>query len=710
MYSKDDLSSRNVATLKDIAKEIGAKIKSSDNKETIIYAILDAQAEQTAQPTKRKRVRISKKEDKVYSVKGKDGENYDVMKNQATGPNLPQETSLFKETPVTDANAPETPQVEEAPATTEESKTSKKKSAASKKKAEEATPAESNSPAPVVTKHRGRKSKAELEAIAAAKAAELKRQHEEKLAAQNAAAQEQATLAEAQEPVPADGAAPAANEEANDANAEKGAFIPEAQFQTASEGSSEGNQELIAQLQAKMNAQNSEKPADNHAENAYANPSQNSNVWEGDPGDGTDFIPVIDLPIEDQAAMPTYDIFDRPTSTPASAPRQQVVAQPTAPAEPEYDFSDIITSNGVLEVMPDGYGFLRSSDYNYLSSPDDVYVAANLVKRYGLKTGDVVECNVRPPHDGEKYFPMTGVIKINGRNPSEVRDRVPFEHLTPLFPDEKFTLCGDRATTNLSTRIVDLFSPIGKGQRALIVAQPKTGKTILMKDIANAIAANHPEAYLMMLLIDERPEEVTDMARTVNAEVIASTFDEPAERHVKIAGIVLEKAKRMVECGHDVVIFLDSITRLARAYNTVAPASGKVLTGGVDANALQKPKRFFGAARNIEGGGSLTIIATALIDTGSKMDEVIFEEFKGTGNMELQLDRSLSNKRIFPAVNLVASSTRRDDLLQDKTTLDRMWILRKYISDMNPIEAMNTIHTSMQRTRDNDEFLLSMNS
>ena len=712
MYSKDDLSSRNVATLKDIAKEIGAKIKSSDNKETIIYAILDAQAEQTAQPTKRKRVRISKKEDKVYSVKGKDGENYDVMKNQATGPNLPQETSLFKETPVTDANAPETPQVEEAPATTEESKTSKKKPAASKKKAEEATPAESNSPepAPVVTKHRGRKSKAELEAIAAAKAAELKRQHEEKLAAQNAAAQEQAALAEAQEPVSADGAAPAANEEANDANAEKGAFIPEAQFQTASEGSSEGNQELIAQLQAKMNAQNSEKPADNHAENAYANPSQNSNVWEGDPGDGTDFIPVIDLPIEDQAAMPTYDIFDRPTSTPASAPRQQVVAQPTAPAEPEYDFSDIITSNGVLEVMPDGYGFLRSSDYNYLSSPDDVYVAANLVKRYGLKTGDVVECNVRPPHDGEKYFPMTGVIKINGRNPSEVRDRVPFEHLTPLFPDEKFTLCGDRATTNLSTRIVDLFSPIGKGQRALIVAQPKTGKTILMKDIANAIAANHPEAYLMMLLIDERPEEVTDMARTVNAEVIASTFDEPAERHVKIAGIVLEKAKRMVECGHDVVIFLDSITRLARAYNTVAPASGKVLTGGVDANALQKPKRFFGAARNIEGGGSLTIIATALIDTGSKMDEVIFEEFKGTGNMELQLDRSLSNKRIFPAVNLVASSTRRDDLLQDKTTLDRMWILRKYISDMNPIEAMNTIQTSMQRTRDNDEFLLSMNS
>ena len=407
--------------------------------------------------------------------------------------------------------------------------------------------------------------------------------------------------------------------------------------------------------------------------------------------------------------MPTYDIFDNPTTplaTSSIAPTANLIEE----LQQSYDFSDIITSSGVLEIMPDGYGFLRSSDYNYLSSPDDIYVATSFIKRYGLKTGDVVYCHVRPPHDGEKYFPLTSIDKINGINPSEVRDRISFEHLTPLFPDEKFDLCGDRSTTNLSTRIVDLFSPIGKGQRALIVAQPKTGKTILMKDIANAIAANHPEAYLMMLLIDERPEEVTDMARTVNAEVIASTFDEPAERHVKIAGIVLEKAKRMVECGHDVVIFLDSITRLARAYNTVSPASGKVLTGGVDANALQKPKRFFGAARNIEGGGSLTIIATALIDTGSKMDEVIFEEFKGTGNMELQLDRSLSNKRIFPAVNLVASSTRRDDLLQDRTTLDRMWILRKYISDMNPIEAMNSIHDRMSTTHDNEEFLLSMNS
>ena len=381
------------------------------------------------------------------------------------------------------------------------------------------------------------------------------------------------------------------------------------------------------------------------------------------------------------------------------------------PAETEkaYEFDDILAGTGVLEIMQDGYGFLRSSDYNYLSSPDDIYVSQSQIKLFGLKTGDVVEGIIRPPKEGEKYFPLVKVSKINGRDPAFIRDRVPFEHLTPLFPDEKFKLCKGGYSDSLSARVVDLFAPIGKGQRALIVAQPKTGKTILMKDIANAIAANHPEVYMIMLLIDERPEEVTDMARTVNAEVIASTFDEPAERHVKIAGIVLEKAKRLVECGHDVVIFLDSITRLARAYNTAAPASGKVLSGGVDANALHKPKRFFGAARNIEGGGSLTILATALIDTGSKMDEVIFEEFKGTGNMELQLDRNLSNKRIFPAVNITASSTRRDDLLQDKQTLDRMWILRKYLSDMTPVEAMDFVKDKLEKTKDNDEFLLSMN-
>ena len=407
-----------------------------------------------------------------------------------------------------------------------------------------------------------------------------------------------------------------------------------------------------------------------------------------------------------------------PVAEGENAPQQQPAQQPAPQQEqpqrrlPErqYDFDGILNGNGVLEIMPDGYGFLRSSDYNYLSSPDDIYVSQSQIKLFGLKTGDVVEGPIRPPKEGEKYFPLVRVTKINGLDPTLVRDRVPFDHLTPLFPDEKFQLCKGDGSDNLSARVVDLFSPIGKGQRALIVAQPKTGKTILMKDIANAIAANHPEAYMIMLLIDERPEEVTDMARSVKAEVIASTFDEPAERHVKIAGIVLEKAKRMVECGHDVVIFLDSITRLARAYNTVSPASGKVLSGGVDANALHKPKRFFGAARNIEGGGSLTIIATALIDTGSKMDEVIFEEFKGTGNMELQLDRNLSNKRIFPAVNIVASSTRRDDLLLDKTTLDRMWILRKYLSDMNPIEAMDFTKARLENTKNNEEFLMSMNS
>lgn len=379
------------------------------------------------------------------------------------------------------------------------------------------------------------------------------------------------------------------------------------------------------------------------------------------------------------------------------------------PQEPQFNFDGIIRAAGVLEVMPDGYGFLRSSDYNYLSSPDDIYVSQAQIKQNGLKTGDVVEGPIRPPKEGEKFFPLCAVETVNGRTTEFVRDRVPFEHLVPLFPDEKFDLTSGPNTCNISTRVVDMFSPIGKGQRGLIVAPPKTGKTILLKDIANAISENHPETYMIILLIDERPEEVTDMARSVNAEVIASTFDEPAEHHVKIAGLVLEKAKRMVECGHDVVILLDSITRLARAYNTVSPASGKILTGGVDANALQKPKRFFGAARNIENGGSLTIIATALIETGSKMDEVIFEEFKGTGNMELQLDRKLSNKRIFPAVDIIASSTRRDDLLLNQSTINRMWILRRFLSDRTPIEAMEFMKDRMEKTRSNEELLLTMN-
>ena len=427
--------------------------------------------------------------------------------------------------------------------------------------------------------------------------------------------------------------------------------------------------------------------------------------------DGSDFIILEDIPNEEIAGSSSLSLFNKTDDRSADEDedmQMNMLQQNRFQKEKAYDFSDILTGSGVLEIM-DGYGFLRSSDYNYMPSPDDIYVSQSQVKHFGLKTGDVVEGTIRPPKEGEKFFPLVKVNKINGCDPSIVRDRVPFEYLTPLFPDEKFTLCKG-INDNMSARVVDLFSPIGKGQRALIVAQPKTGKTILMKDIANAIATNHPEAYLIMLLIDERPEEVTDMARTVNAEVIASTFDAPAENHVKIAGIVLEKAKRMVECGHDVVIFLDSITRLARAYNTVSPASGKVLSGGVDANALHKPKRFFGAARNIEGGGSLTIIATALIDTGSKMDEVIFEEFKGTGNMELQLDRSLANKRVFPAVNINASSTRRDDLLQDQLTLNRMWVLRKHIADMTPMEAMTLVKDRLDKTKNNEEFLLTMNS
>lgn len=733
MYSKEELQAKSVVQLKDIAKELGAKVKKSDNKGTIVYAILDAQAEQPAPEAapKRKRTRIAtKKEDRVYSVHGNEGENFDVQKNQVLGPNggetAPQAMSETAPAPAVEE------EIQFSPA--EQSL----QSAAQKQTLNQSGEDIEAQVLANFPKHRGRRSKAELEAIAEARAAAIRKHQavkaelEAQMAkdAQETANQQAAPEAEQPEEATAD----------NQQTAPEQAAVPEEQFSAGNTESANISGDLQAMLQAKMNAQNAAVPApaaapapaeeakeeatektatDKKQESAPIHYTEGMKVeldadgtWKGDPGDGTDFIPVVDIPIEDQAAIPTVDIFDRPT-TPQTSHQHTPAAAPAAKNKqeaPAYDFSNLVKSNGVLEVISEGYGFLRSSDYNYLSSPDDVYVASSFVKKFGLKTGDVIECKVRPPHEGEKYFPLTSIIKINGRDPSEVRDRVPFEHLTPLFPDEKFNLCGDRRTTNLSTRIVDLFSPIGKGQRALIVAQPKTGKTILMKDIANAIAANHPEAYLMMLLIDERPEEVTDMARTVNAEVIASTFDEPAERHVKIAGIVLEKAKRMVECGHDVVIFLDSITRLARAYNTTAPASGKVLTGGVDANALQKPKRFFGAARNIEGGGSLTIIATALIDTGSKMDEVIFEEFKGTGNMELQLDRSLSNKRIFPAVNLISSSTRRDDLLQDKTTLDRMWILRKYLSDMNAIEAMSTIHKNMQHTRNNDEFLLSMNS
>ena len=653
MYTKEELESMDITKLVTVASELGIKVSPNDQLENVVYAILDKAAEESAANTtsKRKRTRIVKKDtDKVYTVKGSDGENFDV--NGSNGKIAAAKAKNSEETvDGTPAPAPE-PTPEPAPA----------------------------------PKKRGRKSKAELAAIAAAEALKAA---QEAQANEETAQEEQETETEPQElPATENVMEEGTQDEApSDDNAE--------QRPTA---------EMVEMLKNKMEQHNQ---GNSQGVDAYGRGMDEEGRWLGDPKDGTDFIVVEDIPIEDQEAMPTLDIFDRPMSmrNDNTMPQQPV----QTPVEEEYNFDDIIEGNGVLEILTDGYGFLRSSDYNYLSSPDDIYITPQQIKRYGLKTGDVVDCTVRPPREGEKYFALSNIKFINGRNPSEVRDRVSFEHLTPLFPEEKFKLCGDPATTNPSTRIVDLFSPIGKGQRALIVAQPKTGKTILMKDIANAIAANHPEAYLMMLLIDERPEEVTDMSRTVNAEVIASTFDEPADRHVKIAGIVLEKAKRMVECGHDVVIFLDSITRLARAYNTVSPASGKVLTGGVDANALQKPKRFFGAARNIENGGSLTIIATALIDTGSKMDEVIFEEFKGTGNMELQLDRMLSNKRIFPSVNLVQSSTRRDDLLQDPTTLNRMWIIRKFISEMNPIEAMSTVRDRLIQTRSNEEFLLSMN-
>ena len=617
----------DIPQLMGIASELGISVSQDSSMEDVIYAIIDKAAENSAAAdpdtaTKRKRTRITKKDtSKVYTVKGKDGENLDSKTNRKK--TKVETPSLFSDVPLPAAEEEQAPVAEE--------------------------------PAP---KRRGRKPKA-------------------------------ADEAPVEEPVV---------EQVPEQMSDLDEIVPEAA------GFSDNGEVDVDTANAVQMLR--EKMANRKEEEGFQSEEiTDDEVWEGDPGDGTDFITVVDIPIEDNEAIPTLDMFDRPTAQHPEADLMMVKEQNTA----RYDFDDLITGNGVLECLTDGYGFLRSSDYNYLSSPDDIYVSPQQIKKYGLKTGDVVECTVRPPHESEKYFAMSTVKSINGREPSEVRDRVAFEHLTPLFPEEKFTLCGDKATTNPSVRIVDLFSPIGKGQRALIVAQPKTGKTVLMKDIANAIAANHPEAYIMMLLIDERPEEVTDMARTVNAEVIASTFDEPADRHVKIAGIVLEKAKRMVECGHDVVIFLDSITRLARAYNTSQPASGKVLTGGVDANALQKPKRFFGAARNIEGGGSLTIIATALVDTGSKMDEVIFEEFKGTGNSEIQLNRSLSNKRIFPAIDLVLSSTRRDDLLHDETTLNHMWIIRKFIAEMTPVEAMGTIRDRLVTTRSNEEFLMSMN-
>lgn len=659
-YSKDELLKKSEAEVQAIAEQFGINPKNSTSVEDLVYQILDEQAVQSSikKPATKRRARIVKKEaDRVYSASKDHGENVE-KKNMEQG--LQPSTAV-----------------------------SAKESSAESSLAEDSGTLQEQNEESLPKRKRGRPRKTQDK-------------------------QEENDLKSGEETQSAEG--PSLFDESEEEN--KVQKEPEVS-KPVSISDLVTDYETIRNILPR-NEDSSLNFSDNNSEESVE--SKDVQAVSQD----LDFIPVTDIPVIEDYGMPVVDGLHDTTSVtdnnyPLSdekfvqgeiaAGRMGTVHSDQQASLPKvnYSFDDILSGSGSLEIMPEGFGFLRSSDYNYLSSPDDIYVSGQQIKAYGLKTGDVVDGSVRIPREGEKYFALINVNKINGLSPSEVRDRVPFEHLTPLFPDEKFNLCHGR-NDNISTRIVDLFTPIGKGQRALIVAQPKTGKTILLKDIANAIAKNHPETYLMMLLIDERPEEVTDMARTVNAEVIASTFDEPATRHVKIAGLVIEKAKRMVECGHDVVIFLDSITRLARAYNTVSPASGKVLTGGVDANALQKPKRFFGAARNIEGGGSLTIIATALIDTGSKMDEVIFEEFKGTGNMELQLDRSLSNKRIFPAVNIISSSTRRDDLLHDRQTLDRMWILRKYIADMNPVEAMTFVKDRLENTASNEEFLMSMNS
>ncbi len=654
------LREKELGELQQIARELGLKENdiTSMTKESLVYAILDQQAIKGA----------AAKSDEPQRREGRQKNRINNKRD-----NAPEKVFSTNEGGEVKAGAK-----------------AETKSEPDAKPQEPAKPAGSDGNAPEPKKRRGRPKKEQNEPIAQkeeAKAVENVSNNAREVPAEDSAKESQP---EQKEPKQSQNR----RNRARKHREEQPQVAPETpEQQTASDTQTEPEQEEMESINAKEVA-----PADEPAENSAREQQEQQEQRNKDNRQRQQ---------RDNRA-PQESNRAPQESNRAPQENQQRAEQKPEQENRQYDFGEILKGEGVLEIMPENYGFLRSSDYNYLSSPDDIYVSQSQIRLAGLKTGDVVEGIIRPPREGEKYFPLVKVNKVNGLDPSVARDRVPFEHLTPLFPDEKFTLCKGNYD-NMSARVVDMFAPIGKGQRGLIVAQPKTGKTILLKDIANAIAENHPEVYMIMLLIDERPEEVTDMARSVKAEVIASTFDEPAERHVKIASIVIEKAKRMVECGHDVVIFLDSITRLARAYNTVSPASGKVLSGGVDANALHKPKRFFGAARNIENGGSLTIIATALIDTGSKMDEVIFEEFKGTGNMELQLDRNLSNKRIFPAVNITASSTRRDDLLHDKSTLDRMWILRKYLSDMNPIEAMEFTKSRLEQTKDNAEFLASMN-
>ena len=723
MYNIIQLNDKNLSELQVIAKELGIKKADSFKKEELVYKILDEQAiagatkkvaaeklkeERKGDKNKRSRTAAPKKEEKVAPA----AKNAEVTKNKENAPAAKPQQQPKEEAANKDKEAPVAePKAEKAAPKRKVGRPRKDANIAEKaenKEVENAKP---------IVKPTEEKAVAEKTVIApAAEKATPTQETEKKVKENKPAVAEKPVIAKPQKK-----SAPVIDEESTILSSEDDDdFIPIedlpsekielptelfGKFEATKAETAQAAPEQAPQPQQQQHSQPQQRqrivrPRDNNNNNAgnnNANANNNNNFQRNNNNNQRPLMQQRPAQQQNNAAENLPAVQQQP--------ERKVIER-----EKPYEFDDILSGVGVLEIMQDGYGFLRSSDYNYLSSPDDIYVSQSQIKLFGLKTGDVVEGIIRPPKEGEKYFPLVKVSKINGRDAAFVRDRVPFEHLTPLFPDEKFRLCKGGYSDSMSARVVDLFAPIGKGQRALIVAQPKTGKTILMKDIANAIAANHPEVYMIMLLIDERPEEVTDMARSVNAEVIASTFDEPAERHVKIAGIVLEKAKRLVECGHDVVIFLDSITRLARAYNTVSPASGKVLSGGVDANALHKPKRFFGAARNIENGGSLTIIATALIDTGSKMDEVIFEEFKGTGNMELQLDRNLSNKRIFPAVNITASSTRRDDLLLDKTTLDRMWILRKYLADMNPIEAMDFVKDRLEKTRDNDEFLMSMNS
>ena len=723
MYNIIQLNDKNLSELQVIAKELGIKKADSFKKEELVYKILDEQAiagatkkvaaeklkeERKGDKNKRSRTAAPKKEEKVAPA----AKNAEVTKNKENAPaakpqQQPKEEAAnkAKEAPVAEPKAEKAAPKRKVGRPRKDANIAEK---AENKEVENAKP---------IVKPTEEKAVAEKTVVApAAEKATPTQETEKKVKEKKPAVAEKPVIAKPQKK-----SAPVIDEESTILSSEDDDdFIPIedlpsekielptelfGKFEATKAETAQAAPEQAPQPQQQQHSQPQQRqrivrPRDNNNNNAgnnNANANNNNNFQRNNNNNQRPLMQQRPAQQQNNAAENLPPVQQQP--------ERKVIER-----EKPYEFDDILSGVGVLEIMQDGYGFLRSSDYNYLSSPDDIYVSQSQIKLFGLKTGDVVEGIIRPPKEGEKYFPLVKVSKINGRDAAFVRDRVPFEHLTPLFPDEKFRLCKGGYSDSMSARVVDLFAPIGKGQRALIVAQPKTGKTILMKDIANAIAANHPEVYMIMLLIDERPEEVTDMARSVNAEVIASTFDEPAERHVKIAGIVLEKAKRLVECGHDVVIFLDSITRLARAYNTVSPASGKVLSGGVDANALHKPKRFFGAARNIENGGSLTIIATALIDTGSKMDEVIFEEFKGTGNMELQLDRNLSNKRIFPAVNITASSTRRDDLLLDKTTLDRMWILRKYLADMNPIEAMDFVKDRLEKTRDNDEFLMSMNS